>query len=362
MCARTQLTTPAIDTEGQPAYTSKSNMLPSAILLLLLSVRIFAAEPSAPLPAEQLLRLEKNLTQKLEERKQGVLQLDQYRQFAATFRGELDKALAQSPNTPVNRGRHAMILARLDESGPGQAVAGLDRALAERPHDAALLNAKGSIQLQQGDYAGALASAEAVLKKNQERGEAPDPGAVAIRQFSKGRGTAIRGAPLEAGKTSPPDSAQNVRQSVQFTPRPRPGRVEVPLGSPIESFEPPDDSRAGTRALSWLSEQISSGQGYAVSKLDKQFNFRPGEAEIALNGAAKGGIVGAVGGVVVAAIACAPAIFTGAPVLPCIASGAPMGILTLTPTGAFFGGYLGVKLDRERKKSLQFTAGDSESE
>lgn len=117
-------------------------MRPSALLLLLLSVQIFAAETSAPLPAEQLLRLEKNLTQKLEERKQGVLPEDQYRQFVAAFRVELDEALLQSPDTPVNRGRFAMILARLDESGPRQAVAGLNRALAENPDDAALLNAK----------------------------------------------------------------------------------------------------------------------------------------------------------------------------------------------------------------------------
>lgn len=201
------------------------------LLVLLLSVQSFAAE-TATLPDAQLLRLESALTQKLEARKNGALPPDQFHLFAEKFRVELAAALAQAPKTPVNRGRHAMILSRLDENGPAQALSGLDQALETAPDSAELLIAKGSIQLQQGDYVGALASADAVLKDNAERGEDPDPAAVSLRNFSRGRSaqttanlTAAAAPPDPGGATATNPSG---RQAIQFSRREARARVEVP--------------------------------------------------------------------------------------------------------------------------------------
>lgn len=227
-------------------------MRPS-VLLLLLCVRALAGDPAAPLPDERLLHLEQALTGKLEERKSGRLPPDQYIQFATKFRVDLDKALAQSPDTSVNRGRHAIILARLDEAGPGQAVAGLDRALQDAPDSSPLLNAKGAILLQQGDYAGALASAEAVLKRNQERGEPPDPEAVAIRQFSKGRTTPVRGSPPFTGEMTTKDAFNPTRSEgrppIQFTQKAGRTRVDVPLEAVAENTAEPSLFSRGKAAV-----------------------------------------------------------------------------------------------------------------
>lgn len=320
-------------------------MRSSALLLLLLSLRTFAAEAAAK-PDAQLLRLEAALTQKLEERKSGAVPPDQYRLFAGQFRVDLDAALARAPKTPLNTGRHAMILARLDESGPGQAIAGLDRALETDSGSAELLLAKGSIQLEKGDYAGALAAADAVLKGNSERGENPDPAAVSLRQFSKGRGTTTGEKPTAAspppapGATAAPDSSG--RQAIQFTPREVRARVEVP---PIsgDSGEVAAAAESGPSAVSkvlgWSSRQIERGQNWGVGLIDSTLGLSPEERKIAVKGAQNGAVlVGAIGGTAatVSAIGyCAPSVPTGAPYAGCVLASGGGGLIA----GGFLGGY-----------------------
>lgn len=334
----------AIDFGRGRAYTSKSHMRASALLVVLLSVRISAAEATAK-PDAQLLLLEAELTQKLEERKSGAVPPDQYRLFAEKFRVDLDAALGRAPKTPLNTGRHAMILARLDESGPGQAIARLDRALGTDSGSAELLLAKGSIQLQQGDYAGALAAADEVLKGNAERGEAPDPAAVSLRQFSKGRGTPTGQKPTAAPAPPVPGAAapdSSGRQSIQFTPREARARVEVPSVSG-DSGQRASAVESGpstvSKALGWSSRQIERGQNWGVGLIDSTLGLSPEERKIAVKGAQNGAVlVGAIGGTAatVSAIGyCAPSVPTGAPYAGCVLASGGGGLIA----GGFLGGY-----------------------
>lgn len=253
-------------------------MLFSALLALsVLSVPGFAEEAVAP-PAPQLLRLESMLTQQLDVRKQGNVSAEQYRAFVVKFRAELDEALSRAPQTAVNQGRHALILSRLDELGAGDALAGLDRALSKAPDDPALINAKGSIQLEQGDYQGALASANAVLKYNQEHGQPPDPEAVSLRQFSKDRRAPTSGS--RATPAAPPNPAvaagQNGRAPIQFTPRPERARVEVPsFGGEIMPVDA--GPGIGDRSSAWAKTKVEQGQHKAVQTIDRILTLEPGE-------------------------------------------------------------------------------------
>lgn len=333
-------------------------MLPSALLALsLIPMVSFAAEP-ASLPAAQLLTLERTLAQKLDERKQGLIPPDQYRQFAARFRADLDQTLAAVPQSPVNTGRHAMILARLDESGPGQALAGLNDALRALPDSAALLNAKGSIQLQQGDYTGALASADAVLKYNQDHGQPPDPDAVAVRQFSKGRGTAMQSSapPSAAAGTNDP-SRQTVEgqstRSFQFTARSAPHRAVVPSIA-TEIGAPPLEPSLFERSKAWVTRKAEEQIAAGVAFTDRQLGLQPGEEAVAHKGAKYGGLVGAgVGAVLVGGAAippCSPGAVLGAVGLPvCVGVAGTVGGGLFGLGGAYFGGYIMVQGDRFMK-------------
>lgn len=319
-------------------------MRPSSFLLLAaLCIHGFAAEPPGPDP--QLIRLESELTRKLDDRRRGALPPDQYRVFAAQFRDELDKALAHAPPTPVNRGHHALILSRLDESGPGQALAGLDRALEAAPNDPALFNAKGSIQLQQGDYQGAFASASAILNYNQEHGQPPDTAALALYHSSRGRGTPGGGAAaaataLPAAKMDPPAAAaRNDRAPILFTPRQTRARVEIP--SVIDDASSSAVPSAVTRVKDWTTKKIETTREAVVAWVDGKVGLRPGEESIARSGATNGAVAGAVllggGASVVAAGVCGPAIATTAPYVACVGAAGVGGV----SAGAFLGGYSG---------------------
>lgn len=334
-------------------------MLPSAILALALCpAASYAAEP-AEIPAPQLLTLEKTLSQKLDDRRQGLIPPDQYRQFSAQFRADLDRIAASLPQTPVNQGRRAMILSRLDDSGPGEALAGLDRALQGSPDSNELLNAKGTIQLQQNDYAGALASAERVLKYNREHGQPPDPGAVALREFSKGRGPATQGAQAPTSGAPDSDSARpsdpTGRQGIQFTPRPRRDRVEIPLTIDDQGAGGSGPSLIG-KSSAWAQNKIVDAQQNAVGWVKRKVGFEPGEEESALNwsinGAIYGAEVGSVGAVIIAGIACYPAIVTGAPYAKCLLAAGAGGIGGGAVVGAFIGAGYG-KYKEKTTRSLE---------
>jgi len=329
------------------------------LFLAVLCVRSFAAAMAAT-PSPQLLRLEAILTQKLQERKSGAMPSDQYRVFAAKFRDDLDAALEQGPETSINRGRHAMILARLDESGAGQAMADLDQAIDARPGDAALLNAKGSIQLQQGDYSGALASAEAVLKQNEERGEPPDPDALALRQFSKGRGEAAAEQPT--ARTLPPHPVTVENQggppAFQFTQRQPRGKVEIPSAGAEYAPTSDADLNVVTNPIAWTKTQIVKGPQKAVGILRNSVGLEPEEEGAALTGASYGAVTGAALGVglgVAALGPCGPSgVFGGVfPIWVCASIAGGAAVTVLTTGGSIMGGYINVAMDRFHKSVLE---------
>lgn len=349
-----------IDSAGGRAYTSKSNMRPSAFLLLAaLCVRGVAAV-SAATPDPGLLRLEAALTQKLGERKSGALPPDQYRLFAEKFRADLDAVLARAPESPLNRGRHALILARLDEAAPGQAIAGLDQALEANPGNGELLNAKGAIQLQQGDYAGALASADAVLKRNAERGEEPDPAAVSLRHFSKGRGAPTAGARTDPYAAASPELAaatQDGRQPVQLTQRQVRARVEIPSIAGEDAGVENENPGVVANPIAWTKGQVERAPRRVGGWVKKTIGIRPGEEQLAHTGASYGAVTGAAFGVglgVVAIGPCSPGgVLGGYPVYVCAAVAGSVAVAIFTPIVAYAGAVVNVNIDRFQKMVLK---------
>lgn len=149
-------------------------MKPSLVLaLLLLSAPAARAddvtpqgEPGAQTQAERpdprLALLEQELLRKLQE--PGLdRKSPEYRQFASAFRARLDGVMEEVPPNALNKGYHARILARLDESGSRQAVADLNAGLESNPADHELRVSLGHVQALNGDYPSAAATARAVL-------------------------------------------------------------------------------------------------------------------------------------------------------------------------------------------------------
>lgn len=130
-------------------------------------------------PAPDLVRLETILAVKLQAKEKGQVTPQAFAEFVAKFRSDLSETGARVPPSPANTGLHARILARLQE--PGEALARLDEALLQEPDNSTLLNARGYVQLQQGDYSGALAS------YNQDHGQPADKGALSIKYSSEDR-------------------------------------------------------------------------------------------------------------------------------------------------------------------------------
>ncbi|UPT74510.1 MAG: hypothetical protein M0D55_01860 [Elusimicrobiota bacterium] len=295
----------------------------------------FSAE-TVPTPAPELLRLESALTAKLEERARGAVRPDEYRRFAARFREDLDRAAASAPSTPINRGRYAMILARVDQDGAAQAISGLDAAMRADTDKRELLIAKGSIQLQQGDYKGALASAETVLKYNADHGQPPDPQAAAIRQFSKGRSASIGPGSISASSNAALPALQpqpaNQMQQNPFSARSRRISSEVPAIAASDSTLSPSV---------WIAAKIKNAQESVVQRIDRRAGLKEGERRIALQGAsagaASGAAVGGTVGFVLGGIACSPAIETGGPYLACAAAGGAGGDRRCAPRSVLRG-------------------------
>ncbi|MEQ1919094.1 MAG: hypothetical protein ABL955_07845 [Elusimicrobiota bacterium] len=166
---------------------------PVLALSVLFALASMAAASSAPTPAAakenapapDIVRLEQILTDKLQAKEKGQVTAEAFAEFVAQFRADLAETVARVTPSPANTGLHARILARLQE--PGEALARLDEALQQEPNNATLLNARGYVQLQQGDFSGALASAKQVLKYNEEHGQPADKGALSLKYSSEGR-------------------------------------------------------------------------------------------------------------------------------------------------------------------------------
>lgn len=182
--------------------------------VLALSVLIAAAilAPAAPMttpaagmanePAPELVRLEEILTDKVRAKEEGQVTPEAFAEFVVRFRADLSETGARVPPSPANTGLHARILARLRE--PGEALTRLDEALLQEPDNSTLLNARGYVQLQQGDYSGALASANQVLKYNQDHGQPADKGALALKFSSESRSAGKATAIQVLSTTAPP--------------------------------------------------------------------------------------------------------------------------------------------------------------
>lgn len=168
--------------------------LPLILALLVLSALPSRADDPAvlpkgqpqearPGPAPQLMHLERTLMKKQEARDKGTLPPENYQEFVAQFRAELDAVMGRITPTPANKGLHAQILARLGEQERGQAVANLDQALVGDPENPALLVAKGSILHEQKNYPAAAALAQQAWEASGRT----DKRAWALLKMSEGR-------------------------------------------------------------------------------------------------------------------------------------------------------------------------------
>lgn len=139
-----------------------------------------------------LLRLEQDLTRKLDDKKDGRVTPEQYQAWKGEFRARLDAAIARVPPSPDNTAAQARIMAQL---GEGEAAhAALDQALEKNPKSPVLLTTKGQVLYNQKDFPGAAHNA---LQAWENSGRT-DKGAWALYQMSKGRG-----APSGTSSVSP---------------------------------------------------------------------------------------------------------------------------------------------------------------
>lgn len=142
-------------------------------------------EPGATITTKkadpELLRLEQELSRKLEDTKDSRVTPEQYQAWKGEFRARLDTAITRVPSSPENTAANARIMAQL---GEGEAAhAALDQALEQNPKSPVLLTTKGQVLFDQKDFPGAAQSA---LEAWENSGRS-DKGAWALYQMSKGR-------------------------------------------------------------------------------------------------------------------------------------------------------------------------------
>ena len=144
-------------------------------------------EPGATIVTKKahpdLLRLEQELSRKLDDKKDGRVTPEQYQAWKGDFRARLDAAIARVPPSPDNTAANVRIMAQL---GEGEAAhAALDQALEQNPKSSVLLTTKGQILYDQKDFPGAAHNA---LQAWENSGRT-DKGAWALYQMSKDRVT-----------------------------------------------------------------------------------------------------------------------------------------------------------------------------
>lgn len=159
-----------------------------------------ATSPDKPSP--QLAALERLLTQKQEAHNASALPPEQYQQFVAKFRANLEMLMTRLPPTPANQGLHALILSRLGGQDRETAGANLAHALEANPANPELLRAQGQILYEQRDFP---AAAEAARQAWEASGH-KDKAAWALLKMSEGR---VSGLPISAGVTGKAPSAQS---------------------------------------------------------------------------------------------------------------------------------------------------------
>ena len=104
-----------------------------------------------------LLRLEQELSRKLDDKKDGRVTPEQYQAWKSEFRARLDAEIARVPPSPDNTAAHARMMAQLGESEAAHAA--LDQALEQNPKNPVLLTTKGQVLYDQKDFPGAAHNA-----------------------------------------------------------------------------------------------------------------------------------------------------------------------------------------------------------
>jgi tetratricopeptide (TPR) repeat protein len=203
-----------------------------------------ATTPDKPSP--QLISLERLLVQKQEARDSSALPPEQYRQFVAKFRVDLESLMTRLPPTPANQGLHALILSRLGGQDRETAGANLAQALEANPGNPELLRAQGQILYEQRDFP---AAAEAARQAWEASGH-KDKAAWALLKMSEGR---VSGSPSSAGATAkapaPPQAAVSewtIPQNHDISPQAM-GHIQKAIASRGQ----------GDLATSWASAQAA---------------------------------------------------------------------------------------------------------
>lgn len=211
--------------------------------------------------------LERDLTHKLTEKKDGRVTPEQYQAWKGEFRMHLNAAMARVPPSPDNTAAHARITAQLGERE--QAQAALDLALKQNPESPVLLRTKSHILYEKKDFPGAAQNALQAWEKSGHT----DQGAWTLYQMSTGRsapsGTASPSPGLSPLTQGPPvvsadDSGKPFKLAVKGSALP--GTVPVPGHAETEPLK-----REGGLPLWPLAVPIVGGLiAYGVYRGTKQ--------------------------------------------------------------------------------------------
>lgn len=275
-----------------------------------------------------LLRLERELARKLDEKKDGRITPERYRAWNDEFRVRLDDAASRVPPSPDNAAARARIMARLGENEEAHSV--LDQALDLNPNSSILLATKGRVLFDQNDFPGA---AQMSLEAWESSGRT-DQGAWALYQMSKGRRAASAPSAVKAESPAKPvitavAGVDDTEKPIKLPVRARSSSRAVPI--PGEDADEPIKRESGL-PLWPVAVPLSGGLiAYGLYRSTRQAGKKetdeaPSEALIAIPlaargtaevagraavGAAKGASATSIGGLAVTGVAAAGILVAG---------------------------------------------------
>lgn len=204
------------------------------------------AQEAPDKPSPRLIALERLLVQKQDARDAGSLPPEQYQQFVAKFRADLDSLMTRTPPTPANQGLQAQILSRLGGQDRENAGENLAQALERNPNSPELLRAQGQILYEQRDFP---AAAEAARRAWEASGH-KDKVAWALLKMSEGRVSGSPGSAGEAAKAPLPlqtaASDWTIPQNHDISPQAM-GHIQKAIASQTQ----------GDLAATWASAQAA---------------------------------------------------------------------------------------------------------
>jgi tetratricopeptide (TPR) repeat protein len=205
----------------------------SLILLLLLAPAAVAAPAADP----SFFALERELKAAREDFEKGRVAKERHEAYMAEFKPRFEAAVRNSLETPENSAARARIMAMLGEGAGAQEV--LRRTIAANPKDEGLQTSLGQVQIESGNYAGALATANKILERDPT-----NKNALFLKYLSEKRSQGISGSSTISGpgrtsaSDSPPSGRPAAKPAFEFTPsKPRTKTVvpgfadaEIPRG------------------------------------------------------------------------------------------------------------------------------------